>query len=119
MMEAARTSERMVNSYQRTRRHNPEDSNLPKWVCFLSEENPLNGSQDLADKRVLQKQLFWTLCTRCVKSMGCVFRVAGGGTNTLPAAPKILWHWVKPCIFMLNMNNLELKDISYSIVHTT
>jgi hypothetical protein len=31
MMEAARTSETMVNFYQTTRRYNPEDSHLPKY----------------------------------------------------------------------------------------
>jgi hypothetical protein len=30
MMEAARTSEKLVNFYQPTRRYNPEDSHLPK-----------------------------------------------------------------------------------------
>jgi hypothetical protein len=29
MMEAARTSETLVNFYQTTRRYNPEDSHLP------------------------------------------------------------------------------------------
>jgi hypothetical protein len=29
MMEGARTSEKLVNFYQTTRRYNPEDSNLP------------------------------------------------------------------------------------------
>jgi hypothetical protein len=28
MMEAARTAEKLVNFYQATRRHNPEDSHL-------------------------------------------------------------------------------------------
>jgi hypothetical protein len=31
MMEAARTSETLVNFYQTTRRYNPEDSHLSKW----------------------------------------------------------------------------------------
>jgi hypothetical protein len=32
MMEAARTSETLVNFYQTTRRYNPEDSNLHKEI---------------------------------------------------------------------------------------
>jgi hypothetical protein len=32
MMEAARTSETLVNFYQATRRYNPEDSNLRKYI---------------------------------------------------------------------------------------
>jgi hypothetical protein len=36
MMEAARTSERLVNLYQTTRRYNPEDSQLPVY------QNPSN-----------------------------------------------------------------------------
>jgi hypothetical protein len=36
MMEAARTSETLVNFYQTTRRYNPEDSHLhPRYVFFL------------------------------------------------------------------------------------
>jgi hypothetical protein len=34
MMEAARTSETLVNFYQTTRRYNPEDSNLHCDVSF-------------------------------------------------------------------------------------
>jgi hypothetical protein len=34
MMEAARTSETLVNFYQTTRRYNPEDSHLLIKVCF-------------------------------------------------------------------------------------
>jgi hypothetical protein len=33
MMEAARTSETLVNFYQTTRCYNPEDSNLPIQTC--------------------------------------------------------------------------------------
>jgi hypothetical protein len=34
MMEAARTSETLVNFYQTTRRYNPEDSHLPSKLNF-------------------------------------------------------------------------------------
>jgi hypothetical protein len=34
MMEAARTSETLVNFYHTTRRYNPEDSHLPKRFKF-------------------------------------------------------------------------------------
>jgi hypothetical protein len=34
-MEAARTSETLVNFYQTTQRYNPEDSHLPLLVVFL------------------------------------------------------------------------------------
>jgi hypothetical protein len=33
MMEAARTSETLVNFYQTTRRYNPEDSHLCTYSC--------------------------------------------------------------------------------------
>jgi hypothetical protein len=35
-MEAARTSETLVNFYQTTRRYNPEDSHLPNFTNFKS-----------------------------------------------------------------------------------
>jgi hypothetical protein len=34
MMEAVQTSETLVNSYQSTRRYNPEDSHLLVGFCF-------------------------------------------------------------------------------------
>jgi hypothetical protein len=34
MMEAARTSETLVNFYQTARRYNPEDSHLQHAVCL-------------------------------------------------------------------------------------
>jgi hypothetical protein len=34
MMEAARTSETLVNFYQTTRHYNPEDSHLPRSTKF-------------------------------------------------------------------------------------
>jgi hypothetical protein len=37
MMEAARTSETLVNFYQTTRRYNPEDSHLHGEVCLYSQ----------------------------------------------------------------------------------
>jgi hypothetical protein len=36
-MEAARTSETLVNFYQTTRRYNPEDSHLPDDFNLLEE----------------------------------------------------------------------------------
>jgi hypothetical protein len=36
MMEAARTSETLVNFYQTTRYYNPEDSNLHYVICVES-----------------------------------------------------------------------------------
>jgi hypothetical protein len=38
MMEAARTSETLINFYQTTRRHNPEDSHLSKPDISASSE---------------------------------------------------------------------------------
>jgi hypothetical protein len=35
MMEAARTSETLVNFYQTTRRYNPEDSHLEKYTVLF------------------------------------------------------------------------------------
>jgi hypothetical protein len=46
MMEAARTSETMVNFYQTTRRYNPKDSHL------RNEENPWSGYQVHGKKSV-------------------------------------------------------------------
>jgi hypothetical protein len=45
MMEAARTSETLVNFYQTTRRYNPEDSNLlthchENLKCYIYNEVP-------------------------------------------------------------------------------
>jgi hypothetical protein len=37
MMEAASISETLVNFYQTTRRNNPQDSHLPKFVYFAEE----------------------------------------------------------------------------------
>jgi hypothetical protein len=39
MMEAARSSETLVNFYQTTRRYNPEDSHLPISLKSLCSEN--------------------------------------------------------------------------------
>jgi hypothetical protein len=36
VMEAARTSERLVNFYQTARRYNPEDSHLPNINMFTN-----------------------------------------------------------------------------------
>jgi hypothetical protein len=46
MMEAARTSETLVNFYQTTRRYNPEDSHLQK-IKYLSYET--NRTKNLKD----------------------------------------------------------------------
>jgi hypothetical protein len=36
MMEAARTSETLLNFYQTTRRYNPEDSHFLSYTCLLN-----------------------------------------------------------------------------------
>jgi hypothetical protein len=41
MMEAARTSETLVNFYQTARRYNPEDSHLPGYNQVLDREMKL------------------------------------------------------------------------------
>jgi hypothetical protein len=41
MMEAARTSETLVNFYQTTRRYNPQDSHL-SYVCSEDHTNLIN-----------------------------------------------------------------------------
>jgi RNase adaptor protein for sRNA GlmZ degradation len=51
MMEAARTSETLVNFYQTTRRYNPEDSHLQvkeKILKHTKEYKPLSSSAVLA-----------------------------------------------------------------------
>jgi hypothetical protein len=66
MMEAARTSETLVNFYQTTRRYNPEDShlhsrrrqNLKSYLCNMinppCEDNVfLEPSTQFADIRIL------------------------------------------------------------------
>jgi hypothetical protein len=48
-MEAARTSETMVNFYQTTGRYNPEDSHLSKsdsWIGFIIYLNKEGSSMD-------------------------------------------------------------------------
>jgi hypothetical protein len=39
MMEAARTSETLVNVYQATRCYNQEDSNLQEYNCLVSPKD--------------------------------------------------------------------------------
>jgi hypothetical protein len=42
MMEAARTSETLVNFYQTTRRYNPEDGNLQSYETVTSEKEKVS-----------------------------------------------------------------------------
>jgi hypothetical protein len=51
MMEAARTSETLVNFYQTTRRYNPEDSHLRLLPLSLSQEL-VRGSRPVLDVMV-------------------------------------------------------------------
>jgi hypothetical protein len=41
MMEAARTSEALVNFYQTTRRYNPEDSHLHAFFISVNSQAPI------------------------------------------------------------------------------
>jgi hypothetical protein len=50
MMEAARSSETLLNFYQTTRRYNPEDSHLLKY--YFDELRALKGNK------------YWTACLR-------------------------------------------------------
>jgi hypothetical protein len=67
-MEAARTSETLVNFYQTTRRYNPEESHLPKmyksvilrvvlcgcetWSFMLREEHRLRVFENRVPRRI-------------------------------------------------------------------
>jgi hypothetical protein len=52
MMEAARTSETLVNFYQATRRYNPEDSHLRHWMEVNTE---LHASATFRNTRIILK----------------------------------------------------------------
>jgi hypothetical protein len=43
MIEAASTSETLVNFYQTTWRNNPEDSNLQGWKCLRKMKDKNNN----------------------------------------------------------------------------
>jgi hypothetical protein len=47
MMEAARTSETLVNFYQTTRRYNPEDSHLQAVKLFLRADLQTHRQDDI------------------------------------------------------------------------
>jgi hypothetical protein len=57
MMEAARTSETLVNLYQTTRCYNPEDSHLYKHYCY---KKPFPRS-----KFILEKLIFAQMLKKC------------------------------------------------------
>jgi hypothetical protein len=44
MMEAARTSETLVNFYQTTGRYNPEDSHLRRTFCYFTKREGSSNS---------------------------------------------------------------------------
>jgi hypothetical protein len=55
MMEAARTSETLVNFYQTTRRYNPEDSIFV--LTAVRTSNPTEFLDQISDYQLLQRTL--------------------------------------------------------------
>jgi hypothetical protein len=56
MMEAVQTSETSVNSYQSTRRYNPEDSHLRSLPCL---QKPATGPYSEQDEISLHPYIFF------------------------------------------------------------
>jgi hypothetical protein len=59
MMEAARTSEMLVNCYQTTRRYNPEDSHLHTRHCENLKSYYFKASQHLLGRTDDRIYSFW------------------------------------------------------------
>jgi hypothetical protein len=56
MMEAARTSETLVNFYQTTRRYNPEDSHLSSFNTNAAAKSHLKMA---VDAKAIRSAIWW------------------------------------------------------------
>jgi hypothetical protein len=59
MMEAARTSETLVNFYQTTRRYNPEDSHLLRFLMYLFVCNTSINTRFRQNMALLHEPITW------------------------------------------------------------